>query len=142
MKTLILLLLPITAMAQSVSVSSPSFSLWGSSEQMAHISVEYKKFEVHYFHYMQDQNPRANNHHLSTMGISYKPISIKGILNFGFMVSHKPFPTAKSVRTNFIVDLGLNIDRFRIYYMHISNGFGIQGGYNDGYDSITLKIRL
>lgn len=131
------------AMAQSVSISSPSFAMWGSSKEMAHLSVEYKKFELHYFHYLQEPHPQANNHHLSTMGISYKPISIKNVLNLGVLLSHKPFPTMKSVRTNFIVDVGINIDRFRIYYMHISNGFGLQGNsYNDGYDSITVKMRI
>lgn len=140
---LILLFIPMSAMAQSVSVSSPSFALWGSSEGLAQLSVEYKNIELHYFHYMQEPHPLASNHHLSTMGISYKPISIKNILNLGVLLTHKPFPTMKSVRTNFIVDVGINIDRFRIYYMHISNGFGLQGNsYNDGYDSITMRVRL
>ncbi len=140
---LIILFLPMGAVAQSVSVSTPSFALWGSSEGLAHISVEYKKFELHYFHYMNEPHPLASNHHLSTLGISYKPISIKNVLNLGVLLTHKPFPTMKSVQTNFVIDFGIDIDRFRIYYMHISNGFGLRGNsYNDGYDSITVRVRI
>lgn len=140
---LILLFIQMSAMAQSVSISTQSFDLWGSTENMAHLSVEYKQIEFHYFHYMQEPNPMASNHHLSTKGISYKPISIKNILNVGILLTERPFPTMKSAKTNFILDFGMDIGRFRIYYLHISNGFGLLGNtYNDGYDSITMRMRI
>lgn len=148
---LFILLIPITTLAQSVSVSTPSFPMWGSAEGFAHLSVEYNQIGFHYFHNTKEPNPLASNHLQSSFGVSYKPFSYKGILKMGMLLSNRPFPTQKSVRTNFIIDLGIDLSmdlgnenyHVRIYYMHISNGFGLQGkSYNDGYDSLTFRINL
>lgn len=128
----------ISILCLCLTLSLPSFQGWGSTQGMYHASVG-NKVQVHYFH--NTKPPIADNNLQSSFGVSYRPIQTK-IFEGGILLTNRGFPTQKSIQVNFIVDVGYTFDRFRLSYAHISNGFGILNPYNDGYDTINLRINL
>lgn len=119
-----------------LSLSTPSFQMFGEADGMYHVSVG-NKVQVHYFHNTKPQI--AENNLQSSIGISYRPIQTK-VFEGGVLVTNRGFPTQKSTQVNFIVDVGYTFNQFRLSYVHISNGFGIPNPYNDGYDTLNLRF--
>jgi len=153
MKKLLLLLLLITgtANAQTLTVSSPSLSLWGKTPAIMEMSVGYKDVGVHYFHVMEPYYlvrdapfgmQYVAGQTTSNVGVSYSPINLFDIIRFGGMYFFKPFPVDIGERFNFLLDIGYNFRNFRISYSHISNGFGIPNEVNPGVDTIKLTVSL
>jgi|SRR5690625_727197 len=155
MKTILLFITLTTSVAYGqtidISVAPTTFTFWGKTPGMSHLSIEYNRFGAHYFHpytvyyYTGDIEhgapvlPRTH----PNIALSYSPIQILGIVNAGAYVFAKKFPiTYMGQRVNFFVDVGFNIKRFRVSYHHISNGFGIVTDFNPGVDSIRLTIAL
>lgn len=138
---LLLLLWCSSIHAQSISINLPSFDFWGSSKMIGHVHIENYNVGVHYFHVIDKSRPYMNSYRQSSFGFSYSPIDLNYI-QLGIITNTKPFPTNNSVKTNFMLNVGITIKNVRIYYIHISNGFGIRHPVNYGYDSIGLRITL
>lgn len=120
-----------------LTFSSLSIQGWGQAKGFYHVSVG-GVVQVHWF---QNTQPRlAENNLQSSFGVSYRVRS--KILEAGVLLTNRGFPTEKSTQLNFIADAGYSFERFRISYSHISNGFGIWNKFNDGVDTINIRIKL
>ncbi|MEX2600876.1 MAG: hypothetical protein WD355_04465 [Balneolaceae bacterium] len=147
---LFLLLFPVTIYSQSLSVSPTSFKGWGQTPGMSELSVSYKNVSIHYFYvyrtYYGYYRHRGElvyaGHSQSTFAISYLPVSIYDIVRAGVMLSEKNFPLENGAKLNFWLEGGVDIGRFRISYVHISNGFGILHELNPGMDTIRFTVNL
>ncbi len=120
-----------------LTFSSLSIQGWGQAEGMYHVSAG-ESFQVHWF---QNTQPKlADNNLQSSFGVSYR-VQTK-IVEAGVLLTNRGFPSEKGSQLNFIVDVGYSFERFRVSYSHISNGFGILNEFNDGFDSINIRIKL
>lgn len=147
----ILALLPVAASGQSVSVSPMSHVLWGQIESIGSVSVEYKGFGVHYFHnYRQDwcchrygdDKIQVDGHTQSSFAVSYLPVNIKNVFRSGLLYAFRDFPATEASNVNFWLELGYSFDRFRISYVHLSNGAAILNDVNPGVDQIRITVIL
>lgn len=153
MKTVLLFLTFMTSVAygQSVSFSPMSFNFWGRTPGMSSVAIEYKQFGLHYYYpftpyyYVGDIEHNAPEipKTQSNIGISYAPIQVFNTVTAGAYIFAKKFPLSHmGQRVNFFVDIGFSVNRFRVSYHHISNGFGLVTEFNPGVDSIRLTIAL
>jgi hypothetical protein len=138
--TIIILLFPIYASAQSVTYAPMSMKMWGTTPSMGSLSVEYKGFEAHYFAPFITSIYEEKYKTQSSFAVSYKYGTnwLKG----GVMYAFSDFPIESGSRLNFIIELGYNFNRFGLYYRHISNGFGIQNRLNPGVDHFVIRVSL
>lgn len=120
-----------------LTFSSLSIQGWGQAKGMYHVSAG-SAVQVHWFQNTQPQS--AENNLQSSFGVSYRLQS--KIVEAGVILTNRGFPTEKSSRLNFIADVGYSFERFRISYSHISNGFGIWNEFNDGFDTINIRIKF
>lgn len=153
----IFLLLPITGVAQSISIAPYSFKAWGTTTGYVSASVEYENIGIHYFHPVQityiygknyvDGKPvnlKTKEPSISTkpsFSVSYTPINISNILKVGVIVFDKPFPVQTEKRINLLFNIGYDIGSFRLSYRHISNAF-TSSGFNPGLDMIQLTYLI
>jgi len=124
---LIILFIPSIVNSQSITVSPNSFEFWGSETNITAVGIDYKQIGVTYY---------STNH----ISIHWLPINIKNIIKFGVVAFNKPFPTNNSLKINTKFDIGYSFNRFRISYVHISNGN--RGLSNNGYDNIILHLKF
>lgn len=146
---LIFTFIPLIGISQSLSISSPSFQIWGQSDELKFsISFTYKDVGIHYFnadesrHLWRDSPKQYWGQYQSTFAISYTPINIKDIVNIGGIYSFRKFPTDMSNKFNFWVEAGINVSSFKISYVHISNGFGVFNKINPGVDRIVISYNF
>ena len=150
MKSLLFILLfPISVYGQiGIGHSVP---LWGKTVETAEISYQVDRFSVHYFWNYSDYSvptPESFLHkqddlrvkRTSSLVVSYAIVDYKH-LKFSPAFAFNNFPTPKSSRVNFIIELRLPItNNLSINYKHLSNGFGILNKENVGYDSFSLRL--
>jgi len=143
MRYLILLLMfPISVNAQiGVGHSVP---LWGKTVETAEISYQYDRFSVHYFHdykssLYQKEFRSYKSIDTSTFAIAARVINSRN-LSLGGIASINKFPTLESTNLNFLLELKIPLSNVVISYRHISNGFGLIHGHNQGYDSIVISL--
>lgn len=148
---LVLLGLPVIGISQSISVSPMSIRAWGRVPDVSAMSIEYKDFGIHYFHVHESRHFGRSVRGIVTLdggfsqsafAVSYKPVKIGKVFKGGVLLSNNRFPTDKSNRVNFILDVGYPLFGARLSYVHVSNGFGIFNRVNPGLDRIKLTIPL
>lgn len=149
----ILLLLPISGVAQSIEISPSSMKLWGQIPSVAKVAAEYKDFEaiwlIPYRHY-EFVMPATGEHKGSSndfnIGLFYKPVSVsKGDFSAsgGVGAFFQRFPTGKGSIVNFTLEVEYRINKsFSVQYQHLSNGFGIQNDFNPGLDNLSIVINF
>lgn len=142
----IILFLPALACSQSIKVSPTPIAL-KSITTHSEIAFEYENIGIHFFYalYPNDDwfiNPgKWDNvgYSKSTLGLSYVPINIFDIVSIGVIGTYHKFPVSKSTHLNFIVDIGINFNKYRLSLTHISNGFGVLHQVNPGFNSISFR---
>lgn len=147
---LILLVFPTVMYSQSISISPTSFKGWGQTPGISELSVSYKNVSIHYFYayrkyygyYEQGGELEYAGHSQSTFAISYIPVNIYDVVRAGVMLTEKGFPLENGTKLNFWLEGGVDVNRFRLSYVHISNGFGILHTINPGMDLIRLTVNL
>lgn len=118
---LLLLLVPITANAQSVGVG--------------HSYPIYKE------DLMLTKNREFIGKATESIALSWSPLKYK-FISSGFVLSTNKIPIEKGTHFNFIIMAEIPFNRFSISYKHISNGFGIRNPINIGMDFISIRILL
>lgn len=128
--------------AQSVSVSPTSLDLWGATEGVKTVGVEYKLIGVHLFLYNRTDQFSTTGHPVKkkAFAISILPINIAGIVRSGVMIFDRRYPEESGTRINFHLDVGYNIGQFRFSYTHTSNCY--TGRSNSGIDGFKIKYKL
>ena len=144
MKALFLILLmPVCAVGQSVSVSPVSMKAWGKTPSMSEIQAEYKGLAIHYFHSWRE-SPLLYEENIvnvqGSFGLSYSR-SVR-FIHGGVMYTGSNFPIDKGTRINFMLGLHYDFGAFTIEYRHYSNGLGLLHDINPGVDFLSLRVSI
>src|SRR5690625_1743431 len=131
----------------SVSVAPVSHQAWGRAENVHMTEISYDGLGLHYFlQYGEAPDPvqppllmTYSKRYSHNAAISYR-YRVFDFLRVGIISFIDQFPEPDASRINLWIDAGVDIWRFRLSYVHISNAF--MAPVNTGYDAISLSFNL
>lgn len=144
----ILLFFPVLGYSQiSIGIAPISVAGLGKAENVHMMEIAYGYFGAHYFlrseEIIQYPNPPLSLniyiHYHHNLALSYR-YPFTDYLRVGVISFTGNFPEPSGGKLNLWVDIGVDISRIRVSYIHISNAFRYES--NLGYDAVLVSLRF